>query len=100
MIRRGPWKLIHYEGHEPMLFNLDEDPNEFNDRAQDPGCRDVRAYLHDRVLEGWNPDEAQRTLRLRREGQSLLHDWMEAWEDIPLDEDYWHAPDEATQLAW
>lgn len=100
MIRRGRWKLIHYEGCEPMLFNLEEDPNEFNDRAQDPACRDVRAYLHDRVLERWNPDEAQRTLRLRQEGQSLLHDWMEAWEDIPLDEDYWHAPDEATQLGW
>jgi len=83
-----------------MLFNLDEDPNEFEDRAQDPTCRDVRAYLHDRALKGWDPDAALRTLRLEREGRSLLHDWMKAWEDIPLDEDYWPAPDEATSAGW
>ncbi|MFW6156321.1 MAG: sulfatase-like hydrolase/transferase, partial [Armatimonadota bacterium] len=100
VIRRGPWKLIHYEGCEPMLFNLDEDPNEFEDRAQDPACADVRAYLHDRVLEGWDPDAAQRKLRLRREGQGMLRDWMEAWEDIPEDPDYWHAPDETNQIDW
>lgn len=100
MIRRGPWKLIHYEGCEPMLFNLDEDPNEFDNRAQDPACRDVRGYLHDRVLEGWDPDAAQRTLRLRAEGQSLLREWMLAWPDIPEDGDYWPAPDEANAIAW
>ena len=100
MIRRGPWKLIQYEGLEPMLFNLDEDPDEFNDRARDPACRDVRAYLQDRVREGWNPDAARRTLRHRRERQALLREWMLAWEDMPLDEDYWHAPDEATTGEW
>lgn len=100
MIRRGPWKLIHYEGQEPMLFNLDEDPNEFMDRAQDPACSEVRAYLHHRVREGWEPEAALRTLRRHQEGQALLKDWMQAWEDIPLDADYWHAPDESNAIAW
>ncbi|MGM0493155.1 MAG: sulfatase-like hydrolase/transferase [Armatimonadota bacterium] len=99
MIRRGPWKLMHYEGCEPLLFNLEEDPEEFDDRAQDRECRDVRAYLQDRLLEGWDPDKALRTLRLRREGQALLRDWLDAWEDMPIDPDYHHIPDEATTFG-
>lgn len=101
MIRRGPWKLIHYEGHEPLLFNLDEDPNEFEDRAQDPTCRDIRGYLHDRVLQGWEPGEAARTLRRRREHLDLLRDWMGAWDGIPRDEtDFWWAPEDANAVEW
>ena len=100
MIRRGPWKLIHYDDHDPMLFNLEEDPDEFEDRSADPECRDVRAHLHDRVLDGWDPDAALRRLRLRREGQSLLHAWMQAWEDMPRNHDHWQAPEGATELDW
>ena len=101
MIRRGPWKLIHYEGHEPMLFNLDEDPKEFVDRAGDPACRDVRSYLHDRVLAGWRPGEALRTLRDRKARFGLVRDWTRNWRGIPRDEkDFWWAPEDANDVAW
>jgi len=75
MIRRGPWKLIHYEGHRPLLFNLDEDPHEFVDRAEAPECREVRAYLHDRVLQGWDPHRAERILARRKQDLVLLGAW-------------------------
>ena len=35
MIRKGDWKLIHYEGFQPELFNLAHDPEEENDLAGD-----------------------------------------------------------------
>ncbi len=101
MIRRGPWKLIHYEGcEEPMLFNLDEDPDEFEDRAGDPSCGDARDYLEDRVLEGWDPDAALRTLRHRRRRRDVLVEWRRAWADAPEDPNYWRAPDEANVIDW
>ena len=28
LVRSGPWKLTHYHGHRPQLFNLEEDPLE------------------------------------------------------------------------
>jgi len=93
MIRRGPWKLMHYEGHEPLLFNLDEDPDEFEDRAGDPECRDVREYLHDRVRLGWDSDAAQRSMMRSRAGADLIRAWAR---DVPAEEyapDYWEAPD-------
>ncbi|MDB5880470.1 MAG: sulfatase [Ramlibacter sp.] len=36
MLRRGNWKLIHYEGLAPQLFNLADDPEELHDLATLP----------------------------------------------------------------
>jgi len=33
MVRRGPWKYIAYPGYEPMLFNLQDDPDEVRNLA-------------------------------------------------------------------
>ncbi len=35
MLRRGPWKYVAYVGYPPQLFNLDEDPWEVNDLADE-----------------------------------------------------------------
>ncbi len=53
MVRKGPWKLIRYfrdeqrgEGTNTVaLFNMNEDPGELHNRAQDPACRNVRDEL-------------------------------------------------------
>jgi choline-sulfatase len=45
MLRKGKWKLIHYEGHRPQLFDLESDPDEADDRAADPACAPVLADL-------------------------------------------------------
>ncbi len=26
MVRKGPWKYIHFTWHDDLLFNLDNDP--------------------------------------------------------------------------
>lgn len=50
MLRRGDWKLIHYVGYEPELFNLADDPEELVNRAADADCAaalaDMYASLH------------------------------------------------------
>ncbi|MGC9319063.1 MAG: sulfatase-like hydrolase/transferase [Armatimonadota bacterium] len=93
MVRQGPWKLMHYEDCEPLLFNLDEDPNEFEDRAGDPQCREVREYLHDRARWGWDPDAAMRRVGQRVRDARLIRDWREAWEGAPDSIDHWPAPE-------
>ncbi len=93
MIRRGPWKLIHYEGHEPMLFNLDEDPDEFEDRAGDPQCRELREYLHDRVRQGWSPEAARRTMLRSRAGAEVMRAWTRVLAPTGPSEDCWDAPE-------
>ncbi len=98
MIRRDQWKLIHYEGYEPILFNLEEDPHEFVDRSADPDCRDVRDYLHDRVLCGWEPERALRELRRSARDRRLLVQWGQAWRNPPDEGNYCPTPDDA--VVW
>lgn len=45
MVRKGPWKLIHYVGYPDEVFNLDQDPEELENRASDPTCAAVIADL-------------------------------------------------------
>ncbi len=37
--RRGRWKLVHYEGERPQLFDLEADPREQVDLGQSPAHR-------------------------------------------------------------
>lgn len=55
MVKRGPWKLMHFEGHEPLLFHLDEDPGELNNRADDPSCAPIREQLMTLLRKDWDP---------------------------------------------
>ena len=55
MLREGPWKIILHHGYDqPQLFNLVEDPEEMNDRRDDPACAAVRERLLRRVRDGWD----------------------------------------------
>jgi choline-sulfatase len=54
MIKQGPWKLNHYHGYEPQLFNLDQDPGENHDRAADPACASIHEELMTRVSADWD----------------------------------------------
>ena len=63
MVRSGRWKLVHYHGERPQLFDLHDDPHELCDRAGDPACADVRAALTQRVLDGWDADAIARRLQ-------------------------------------
>jgi len=41
MLRRGPWKYIHYAHYPAQLFHLESDPEELKDLAGDPTHRRV-----------------------------------------------------------
>ncbi|MEA2871116.1 MAG: hypothetical protein QOH67_1092, partial [Hyphomicrobiales bacterium] len=38
MVFDGRWKYIHVSGFRPMLYDLQSDPKEFDDRGGDPSC--------------------------------------------------------------
>ena len=45
MLRKGRWKLIHYVGFPPELFDLAADPEEAVNRATDPTCAEALATM-------------------------------------------------------
>ncbi len=63
MVFDGRWKLIHFEGgFRPMLFDLEADPQEFDDLGADPGQAAVIARLYGR-LNAWARRQSQRVTR-------------------------------------
>lgn len=77
MIRRDEWKLNYYHGQEPQLFNLAEDPDELEDRAQDPNCREIRERLTTEVLDGWPPEAIAEKMAQKRTDLEIIRAWAE-----------------------
>lgn len=55
MVKRGPWKLMHFEGFEPLLFNLETDPDEMYNRAADPASAKILQELTTLLKKDWDP---------------------------------------------
>jgi len=56
----GRYKLIHCLGFAPMLFDLQEDPQELCDRGTDPALVGVREQMKDHLLD-WSAGLRNRT---------------------------------------
>ncbi|KGM49943.1 sulfatase-like hydrolase/transferase [Pseudooceanicola atlanticus] len=63
MVFDGRWKMIHAEGgFRPMLFDLETDPEEFNDLGDDPAYQNQIDRLYDH-LHAWALRMSQRVTR-------------------------------------
>ena len=56
----GRWKFIHALGFAPMLYDLQEDPQELHDRGRDPGLAAVRERMKGLMLD-WSAGLRNRT---------------------------------------
>ncbi len=66
MVADQRWKYVHAPGFRPMLFDLQEDPSEFNDLGADPDHERERGILADALAE-WALRLSQRTTRSERQ---------------------------------
>ena len=60
MIANKDWKYIHAPGFPPMLFDLQNDPDEFTDLGRSPDHAAARETMH-RALADWSLQYRQRT---------------------------------------
>ena len=70
MLKRGNYKLCHYVGSEPQLFNVDTDPLENDDLASKPEYATKRGELETALHTIVNPEReearAKENQRIRR----------------------------------
>ncbi|MBM3888532.1 MAG: hypothetical protein FJ388_05325 [Verrucomicrobia bacterium] len=94
MLREGPWKIILHHGHDqPQLFNLAEDPQEMNDRRDDPACAAVRERLLRRVREGWDGERMAKAIKQVKERQREAFEKAKA--HATPTPDHWDMPPDA-----
>ena len=60
MLRKGRYKYHHYVGYGPELYDLENDPEELEDLAADPGCADIVSGLESRLREWLDPEDVDR----------------------------------------
>ena len=68
------WKLMQFDGFPPLLFDLDEDPNELVDRSLDPVAAGIRADLEAQIYD-WacrlrRPTESAASIERRTDTQT------------------------------
>ena len=51
------WKYVYVHDHPAQLFDLSADPDELENRIDDPACAAIRERLRAAVLDGWDPVE-------------------------------------------
>jgi choline-sulfatase len=69
MLRRGSFKLIHYVGYPSQLFDLENDPDELVDLADNQQFSSVLMELEEELRKIVNPEEVDARAR---EDQTLL----------------------------
>ncbi len=63
LIRKGPYKYVHYVGMPPQLFDLDTDPQETRDLAADPGYCGLVADCEEVLRRIVDPEKADALAR-------------------------------------
>ena len=82
LIRKGDWKYIHFTWYNDLLFNVKEDPGEFNNRADDPVLAEIKAELLARILQQWGDANAlDGEIRYSQRARFLMRDTM-SMEDV------------------
>ncbi|KAA3622537.1 MAG: choline-sulfatase [Proteobacteria bacterium] len=56
MIRKGNYKYLYTHGHDEQLFDLDDDPRETKNLADDSACQAVKQELKRALFARWNPE--------------------------------------------
>ena len=79
MLRKGKWKLSYSHGDPPEfeLYNLEQDPGEFNNLAHTSESLEVQKLMFARILQIWgNPDRLDSEIRNSQESRLLIRQVM------------------------
>ena len=66
MIRNGKYKFVYYVLYRPQLFDLEADPEELNDLAEDPSFADVLRDCESKLRRICDPEEVDARCKARQ----------------------------------
>ena len=78
MVRQGDYKYIYTAGYEPQLYNMVDDPEEWNNLAGQPEYQEVERKLHALLVANFDPDQIERDVQESLARRRLLKGAMDA----------------------
>jgi choline-sulfatase len=73
MVRRGRHKACFAPPHRPVLFDLQEDPHEWNDLGGDPSSRDRIDDLYEAACaDGWDGEALREEILVHKRRLSFI----------------------------
>ena len=87
MIRNERWKYMHLPGYAPVLFDLQNDPDELTDLGRSAEHASVRSMMHNlladwslqyRQRECWSEEDADAATQFERKARVLIGFWDES----------------------
>jgi len=87
MARQGRYKYNYIHGYAPQLFDLETDPGEWNNLAEDAAHRETADALRTRILSDFDPDRMQQENLASLYRRRLVRDTMlnhgQTWAHFP-----------------
>lgn len=94
MIRRGKFKYIHCDVDEPLLYNLEIDPEELVNLAKDPSHAEIAESFAEEVKQRWDSEEIRKQVIFTQKQRRAVHEAMQAGQRVDWD---YNPPRDASQ---
>lgn len=85
MVRRGAWKLMASPCDPTLLYNLDTDPQELVNLAEDPASAEVRTQLEKLLADCWDVENLERRVRRSQASRHVLREALATGRRTPWD---------------
>jgi choline-sulfatase len=87
MLRRGDYKYVYIHGYDDQLFDLAQDPGEWDNLVDDPDHTDTAAAMRRKILRTFDPDEIQARVQESYRRRMLIQAALErngtSWDPEP-----------------
>ena len=76
MLRTPRYKYVAFPKDESIVFDLENDPDEFENLAGNPELRELESSLHEQLMDGFSWEDAKKQKGLDKERSK---DWTAPW---------------------